>query len=213
MPLERVAKGEDRIMFLRNTESNYGAVTIVIHWLMALLIIGLFALGLYMTGLDYYHPWYKKGPDLHRSLGVLMLLMLLLRLLWRSLNPIPRPLGRDPAWMHRVAAAVHGALYLLLLAIAVSGYLISTADGRGIPVFDLFILPAMLPPVEQMADRAGLVHQWLAYILMGLVALHALAALKHHFIDHDATLMRMLGRPAAMDGRFDIDTNTSKEMT
>jgi cytochrome b561 len=74
-----------------------------------------------------------------------------------------------------------------------SGYLISTADGRGIDVFGLFSLPATLSGVENQEDIAGKVHQSLAFILVALVVLHALAALKHHFLDRDATLKRMLG--------------------
>jgi cytochrome b561 len=87
----------------------------------------------------------------------------------------------------------HGLLYLLLFALMVSGYLISTADGRGLEVFDWFAIPATLSGLKGQEDLAGEVHLYLAWSLILLAALHALAALKHHFIDRDITLKRMLG--------------------
>ncbi|MCW8847125.1 MAG: cytochrome b [Sedimenticola sp.] len=186
-------------MQLRNTPQHYGAISIVIHWAMAVLIVGLFILGLYMTELDYYDPWYKRAPDIHRSLGIIMLILLLFRLAWRQLNPKPAPVDNDPEHLHKLAEWVHGLLYLLLFAIALSGYLISTADGRGIDVFNWFTVPALFPSFENMEDLAGEVHFILAITLIALVSLHAVAALKHHFIDRDLTLMRMLGTHRSLD--------------
>jgi cytochrome b561 len=82
---------------------------------------------------------------------------------------------------------------MLLFAIMLSGYLISTADGRGLEVFEWFTLPATLSGLEQQEDIAGRVHLYLAWSVIVVAALHALAALKHHFIDRDVTLKRMLG--------------------
>ena len=76
----------------------------------------------------------------------------------------------------------------------ITGYLISTADGRGIEVFELITIPAYGAIIENQEDIAGLVHKWLAYLLIALASLHALAALKHHFIDKDNTLNRMIGK-------------------
>lgn len=181
-------------MMFGNTRQAYGVVSIGLHWLMALLVIGLFLLGLYMTDLDYYDSWYQLAPDIHRSLGIILVGLLLFRLLWRLITPQPEPVGHDPRILQRLAVLIHWGLYLLLLAIAVSGYLISTADGRGIEVFDWFTVPALLPPVDNMEDVAGEVHWLLALAMMSLVGIHSLAALKHHFIDRDPTLMRMIGR-------------------
>lgn len=186
-------------MILRNNQQQYGIVSIVMHWVMALLIIGLFLLGLYMTGLDYYHPWYKAAPDIHRSLGLIMLLLLLFRWVWRRINPRPAPVDNDPEILHKVAEWVHGLLYLLLFAIALSGYLISTADGRGIDLFTWFTVPALFPSFENMEDLAGEIHFILAITLIALASLHGLAALKHHFIDRDPTLLRMLGTSRFID--------------
>ena len=93
----------------------------------------------------------------------------------------------------RTGSLMHFALYFLLLAIVISGYLISTADGRSIQVFDWFQVPALIPSVEHMEDYAGTVHYTLSMFTMGLVIIHALAALKHHFFNKDRTLLRMLG--------------------
>ncbi len=101
----------------------------------------------------------------------------------------------------RIAAVgAHIVLYALLLAILVSGYLISTADGKPISVFGLFDVPATLADAGAQADTAGVVHLWLAWSVVILSVLHGLAALKHHFIDKDDTLKRMLGRSSADSG-------------
>ncbi len=104
----------------------------------------------------------------------------------------PRELAEHLEWERLVAKIVHSMLYLLLFAVMISGYLISTADGRAIPVFDWFALPATLHGIEGQEDMAGEIHLFLAWSLIGLALLHAGAALKHHFIDRDRTLKRML---------------------
>jgi cytochrome b561 len=179
-------------MRIRNSTSGYGLVAILLHWGMAALVIGLFLLGLYMTGLDYYHPWYRSAPDLHRGLGVVTALLLIVRVAWRSADVRPGPEPGTPRHLARAAEWVHRTLYLLVLLIVVSGYLISTADGRGIDVFGVFELPALVSGIDNMEDVAGEIHFALAVGLMGLVALHAAAALKHHFLDGNGTLKRML---------------------
>lgn len=177
----------------RNSDAQYGWVAIALHWLMAPAIIGLFALGWWMRQLSYYDPWYRQGPELHKSIGILLLGLLLFRLAWKLLNPSPAPEANTPRWQSLAARLAHGAFYLLLLAIMTSGYLISTADGRPIDVFGWFSLPASIHGIANQEDIAGEVHEVLAWSLMALVALHALAALKHHFVDRDETLRKMLG--------------------
>lgn len=177
----------------RNAQNNYGWISIGLHWLVALCVVGLFGLGLWMVELTYYDPWYQRAPDLHRSAGVLLFFVMLARLAWHLGNPLPRLSGAR--WERHAARLVHALLYLLLYALMVSGYLISTADGRAIEVFGLFSIPATLTGKNQ-EDIAGLVHEVLAYGVIGLAGLHALAALKHHFIDRDNTLKRMLNSKA-----------------
>lgn len=178
----------------RNTNDGYGSIARLLHWLTALVVIGLFALGLWMVELSYYDPWYRRAPDIHKGVGVLLAITLLLRIAWRLTNPQPEPEPNHSPVERRLARIAHGLLYLLLLATMTAGYLISTADGRAVEVFGLFSIPATLQGLENQEDLAGIVHFYLAVTLITLATLHALAALKHHFLDHDRTLLRMLGR-------------------
>ena len=180
----------------RNTPRQYGYISILLHWLVALLVFGMFGLGLWMVELTYYDPWYQRAPALHKATGIVLFGIMLLRLLWRYANPRPAPLPSLANWEKRLARGLHVLFYPLLFTLMLSGYLISTADGRPISVYGLFNVPATLSGLPRQEDIAGDVHQWLAYTLIGLVALHALAALKHHFLDRDGTLRRMLrGHP------------------
>ncbi|MCJ8169599.1 cytochrome b [Atopomonas sediminilitoris] len=180
-------------MSLKNQDDRYGWLSITLHWLVALVVIGMFAWGLWMMDLGYYDPWRKDAPELHKSVGICLLVLMLLRLSWRLLSPQPKPLAGHSALVRVAAKAGHGALYLVLFALMASGYLISTADGRAIEVFGVFSVPALISGLPEQEDIAGWVHELLAWGLIGLVVLHAAAALKHHFIDRDATLRRMLG--------------------
>lgn len=179
---------------LKNSATSYGLVAIALHWLVALVVVGLFALGLWMTELEYYDAWYERGPDLHKGIGILLFITVAFRLVWRWLNPRPAPEPMHKPWERRLAGIAHALLYVLLFAVMIAGYLISTADGRSIEVFGLFSVPATLSGIENQEDIAGEIHEVLAFILIGLTLLHTAAALKHHFIDRDRTLKRMLGR-------------------
>ncbi|MBE0485571.1 cytochrome b [Marinobacter sp.] len=177
-----------------NTHARYGIVSISLHWLVALAVIGLFGLGWWMVELSYYDPWYRRGPDIHRSMGILLFIAMVARLLWRLLSPQPKPLPEHRRWEVVVSHAVHGLLYVLLFVAMISGYLITTADGSSISVFGWFDVPSVTGRVVRMEDTAGAVHYWSTLALVSLAGLHALAALKHHVIDRDSTLKRMLGR-------------------
>ncbi len=179
---------------LRNNSHNFGLVSILLHWIMAVLLTGLFAAGLYMTSLDYYDPWYHSLPWWHKSFGLLTVFLLLVRYIWKLINVDPAPLATHQHWETLLARIIQNAFYLLILLIGISGYLISTSKGKGVAFFDWFEIPAIYGSLdEQSVDLTGMVHAYLAYLLAALVALHALAALKHHFIDKDKTLQRMLG--------------------
>lgn len=174
----------------RNTRTGWGLVSIALHWLSALVIVGLFVLGWWMTGLGYFDAWYNLAPWWHRSIGMLLLFATLLRLVWRFLQPTPAAQGSR---LERLAAHLgHVALYALLLVVLISGYLISTARGRGISVFDWFEVPALVSGLPNQASIAGEIHWYGALALMLLAAGHALAAFKHHFRDRHDTLLRMI---------------------
>lgn len=176
---------------LRNSRERFGWVSIVIHWLMAIAIIGMFALGIWMVDLNYYDDWYHRAPWVHRSVGMLLFFLLLFRLGWRLTNPVPEILGQW--WERLIAIWVHRGHYLFMFAVIISGYLISTAYGRGVEVFDWFEVPALLDADKGRESSAGFIHMLLAWGFMGYICMHAAAALKHHLIDKDATLLRMLG--------------------
>ena len=176
----------------KNTKIRYGWVAIFIHWIMALAIIGMFILGKFMVDLDYYSLWYQIAPDTHRSIGLLIAALLLVRFAWRIANPAPVIEGKQ--WEKRIAHTVHLSFYLLLLMIVISGYLITTADGQGVTFFGWFDVPAFISGIDHQEDIAGEVHNWLAIATMLLAGLHTAAALKHHFIERDNTLLKMFGR-------------------
>ncbi len=176
---------------LKNSESCFGWVSISIHWLMALAIFGMFGLGVWMVELDYYDAWYHRAPWVHKSIGMLLLFLLVFRLGWRIANPVPEILGQW--WEKLLALWVHRGHYLFMFAVIISGYLISTALGRGIDVFGWFEVPALLEADKGRESTAGLVHMLLTWSFMGYIAMHVAAALKHHLIDKDITLLRMLG--------------------
>lgn len=177
---------------LKNTTDNYGLVSKTFHWLSAIIIIGLFILGIWMVDLTYYSEWYKTAPHWHKSIGILLFIFTALRLLWKVINPKPLAEKSQTPLVQKSSHIAHLALYLILLVIMSSGYLISTADNRAIDVFDWFSIPSLGQLFDQQEDIAGEIHQYSAYILIALSALHAIAALKHHFIDKDRTLTKMI---------------------
>ncbi|MES9898141.1 MAG: cytochrome b [Sedimenticola sp.] len=179
-------------MVWNNSKNSWGWTSILFHWLTAVTVFTLFGLGLWMVELTYYDDWYKKGPDLHRAIGVLLFILTTLRLIWRRSQPAPEPPANHQRWEVRLAHTVHALLYLLLFTIMFSGYLISTADSRGVDIFGLFTIPATITSIPQQEEVAGVVHFYLASSLIGLVILHAAGAIKHHVIDKDNTLIRMI---------------------
>lgn len=192
---------------LRNTTTGYGLVAIAFHWTMAILMLGMVAFGLYMTSLDQSDPSLYPLYQLHKSIGLVVLTLAVLRLAWRFVNPSPKlPEGMAP--IERLAAHLgHAGLYGLILLLPFSGWLMVSASPWGIPtyVFGLFQVPH-LPVPAALGDKATAeallkqVHEIAAWTLLALVAAHAAAALKHHFIARDDTLRRMVSTaPARAD--------------
>lgn len=188
---------------LKNTPQSYGLVARVFHWLTAVAVFCLFGLGWWMVDLTYYSEWYKTAPDIHRSIGILLAITVTARLFWRIKNLEPEPLSSHKSWEIKTARLVHLLLYALLFSMFITGYLISTAKGHPIDVFSWFSIPAIITGddlgIKNLEDKVGEIHEILAYSLIGLATLHALAALKHHFIDRDLTLIRMTGSKQLKD--------------
>lgn len=174
---------------LRDDNDGYGLISRLLHWLLALAIFGLFALGYWMVDLDYTSAYYNLAPSWHEAIGIGVFAAMVLRVVWRLANPKP-----SMAHLSRIeqisATAVHWAFYVLIFIILVSGYVISTADGRSIDLGFGFTVPSLFQ-MQGIESLSGRIHWMVSYAVMALVALHTIAALKHHFIDRDDTLKRM----------------------
>ena len=179
---------------LRNSSSRFGKVTIAIHWISAIVVIGQFSFGLYMLSLDYYDPNYQVLPHYHKSIGILFSGILAFRIFWTLINPSANPVSGVKPWEHRAAKAGQFLMLGLLVVVVILGYLISTADGKSIEVFNWFEVPATITSIENQEDVAGEWHYWFALSVIIIASIHAMAALKHHFVSKDATLLRMLGK-------------------
>jgi len=178
-------------MLWKNTSQYYGWVSIFLHWFMALGIFVMFILGLYMVKLSYVDAWYLKAPHWHQSMGSLLFALLLFRVTWRLNQVVPVILAQGIE--KTVALQVHRLHYAWMLMLMVSGYLISTLDGRGIEVFSWFEVPAVVDVEKGREEWAGWTHRIVAWGFMGFVGLHVLAVCKHHWVDHDDTFIRMIG--------------------
>jgi cytochrome b561 len=178
-------------MQFRNSKSTYGLVAVAFHWASAVLAIGLFASGLWMTSLSYGSTWYHQAPELHKATGLMFAALILGRLAWKGLNSSPEEIGKK--WEALAAKAVHVVLYILLATLFVSGYLVATGRGAGVDIFGVFVFPSLVD-IGRSTRLAGTIHLWSAYALAAMTVLHATAALKHHFIDRDRVFLRMLGR-------------------
>ena len=179
---------------IKNSADGYGTIAILLHWVIALLILLEFGMGIYMTGLNYYDDLYNQLPYLHESIGILLAVLIVVRISWAIINPKPAIGAGVSHWEHLLSKTVHMAMHGLMVAIVCFGYLWSTAEGEPVAVFDWFSVPAMFDGIDNQEDRYAFWHYWLAWTIISCVGLHALGALKHHFVDKDETLTRMLGR-------------------
>ncbi len=169
---------------------RHAASLIVLHWLIALLVLANLALGLYVSDLRL-SPTKLQLIAYHKWIGMTVLLLVLPRLLLRFIRPAPPPLP-GPAWQRKAAAATHGLLYVLMIAVPMTGWLMSSAKGFPVVMFGAVQLPDLVGKSEALGDFFEEAHEWLTNGLLALVLLHVAAALKHHLIDRDATLARML---------------------
>ena len=170
--------------------ASYTPVAIAFHWLLALMIVGSLSLGLYMADLPF-SPTRLKLYNWHKWAGVTILALSALRLLWRLTHRPPADLPM-PAWQQRAAHGAHLALYALFFAVPLAGWAYSSAAGFPIVWFGVLPLPDFVPVDRALSESLKPLHRWLAYALGTVVLLHIAGALKHHFIDRDSLLRRML---------------------
>ncbi|HZP13771.1 MAG TPA: cytochrome b [Nevskiaceae bacterium] len=177
-------------MGLRNTETQYGAVAKTAHWLMAFMLVGSFSIGLYMSDLPP-SPTRLQLFSYHKWLGVLAFIVVALRWLWRqAVAPPPLPATMRP-WEKEAARITHRLLYLFLFAAPLTGWLMSSAKGFQTVLFGKLPIPDLLSKDPPLGEALEEVHVAVVWLLLGLIVLHAAAALKHHFIDRDDVLARM----------------------
>jgi cytochrome b561 len=181
-------------MQLTNSPTRYGAVAQLFHWAIVALVITQFVLAQRAEGLS---PVAKIGVlATHKSVGITILGLALLRLIWRLFNPVP-PLPSDaPRWQERAAHVSHFLLYALLFITPVLGWLMSSARAFSVSWFGLVTLPDFIEPNRAAFERLHAAHEAMAKTLAVLALVHVAAALKHHFIDRDDVLRRMLPLPA-----------------
>lgn len=173
-----------------NAPPKYTATAIALHWLAAALIVCGFTLGLSMVGLPL-SPTKLRWYLWHKSIGITVFLLTCARLAWRA-GHRPPPEPAMPEWQQRAAALSHAALYVLLLAIPVSGWLYSSATGVQVVYLGVLPLPDLVPKDKALAALLLGCHVTLNFTLLALVCVHAAAALKHHYVDRDTVLSRML---------------------
>lgn len=174
----------------RNSETRYTGTAMLLHWLLALAIIGAFGMGLYMADLPL-SPTRLKLYNWHKWAGVTILALSALRLLWRLTHRPPADLPM-PAWQARAAHLTHGLLYLAFFAVPLSGWAYSSAAGFPIVWFGVLPLPDFVPVDKPLAESLKELHEALAWALAGLVALHLGAVLQHLLIKKDGLMQRML---------------------
>lgn len=179
---------------------SYGPVAILLHWLIALLIFA--ALGIAWTMTDDSLP---NGPEKfqlyqwHKSLGMTVLTLSLLRLVWRLVNPPPPlPEGMRP-WEIKLTRLVHGIFYFLMIALPLTGWMMNSASPYKLEFFGWFEVPSLpvlpdLPNKDEVRHGLGEAHESLATIMIALLILHVAGALKHHFVNRDNVLRRMMPR-------------------
>jgi cytochrome b561 len=173
--------------------ARYGAVAQLAHWLTALLLVGGFTLGFYMVDLKL-SPTKLKLFSYHKWVGVTIFAVVSLRLAWRLWKPPPALPATMAGWERRSAEVTHRMLYLLVLAVPLSGWLMSSAKGFQTVYFAVLPIPDLVDKNAALGAALERVHWALNKLLLATVTVHVAAALKHHFVDHDDVLLRMLPR-------------------
>jgi cytochrome b561 len=171
---------------------RYTTTAILLHWLVAILIICGFCLGVTMVNIPGLTPTKLKYFSWHKWIGVTVLGLACLRLLWRLLNPPPAYPDTMSNVQKRAASALHLLLYVLIFAVPVSGYCYSISAGVPVVYLGLIPLPSLMAPNPELKPVLKLLHYCLNVTLLAAFLMHVAAALKHHFIDRDGILLRML---------------------
>ncbi len=180
-------------MMINNDKDTYGSLAKFFHWTIAALILGLILVGFYMVGLER-SPLRGDLYSYHKSFGVLVLWLVGLRILWRLYSQQPEPHENHQKWERLLAKVTHIFLYVAMIGMPLSGWLMSSAGGYPVSLFGLE-MPSLIGKNPEIGKRMNQIHGILPYILTGAIALHVIGALKHHYMDRDSTLKRMVAFP------------------
>ena len=170
--------------------SHYTRTAVALHWVVAGIIICAFSLGLVVSDM-HFSPQKLKLVAYHKWLGITVLALVALRGIWRLTHQAPA-LPPMPAWQQIGAKFTHALMYTLMFVIPVSGWLFSSADGYQVVYLGILPLPNLVAKNKLLADALGDIHATFAWLMFYVLLLHVAAALKHHFLDRDETLRRML---------------------
>ena len=170
---------------------RYSGIAIALHWLIGLAILGSLSVGLYMVDLSL-SPTKLRLYSWHKWAGVTIFTLVLIRCIWRITHPAPPLPAGMPPWQRRVAEGTHYILYALMIVIPLTGWLMSSAKGFQTVYFGVLPLPDLLDKNKELGETLNLVHRYLNYLMIAIISAHIGAALKHHFIDKDDILRRML---------------------
>lgn len=191
-------------MPIRNTTERFGLVARFFHWVTFLLLIGSFTIAYSMLALPL-SPKKLEYYSYHKWIGVTVFLIVILRLGWRLINPTPALPGDTPAWQRLAAGFSHAALYLILIAMPLTGWIMSSAVNLPLVYLGVIYIPSPFGVNQALGETLKVVHFWLSITLLALFAVHVLAALQHHFVKRDNVLRRMLPWPARLQGQAQDD--------
>jgi cytochrome b561 len=178
-------------MQIRNTQQAYGLISKILHWLIAVIMIGLIGVGWYMVRLSDEDVLYWRLLDVHEAAGLSLFILLPLKVAWMAVSPNPKFLPTLAAWERGVAAVVRWLFIIAILVIPLSGFLFVATNGEAVKLYDLITIPDIGELTKGTREWLSDIHYYVSYGCAALIAIHLLAALKHHFIDDDATLRRM----------------------
>ena len=176
---------------LKNTENSYGSIAKILHWVIGLFIIGLIAVGFTMSSMDP-SPEKFELYGMHKAFGVIVLCLIAIRILWRITNATVQATEGVPPILQLAAKAGHLLLYIFMLVMPISGVLMSRFSGYPISIFEIFTIPAASEKSPELAKLFHTTHGYAAWGFVILITVHILAALYHHFIRKDDTLVRMI---------------------
>lgn len=177
---------------MADSREQFSSTTLALHWAIGLTIIILLAVGLWMTELE-------KGPfrndiyGYHKLAGTTVLMLAAVRILWRWRNGLPLPASDYPEWQHRLSVAVHIVLLVATVGMPITGAVLSYGHGHPVPILGLYNIGPPAEKIGWLGNAGSFLHYWGGWALIGIITLHVVGALKHHYGDKDGTLRRMLG--------------------